>query len=196
MKKAFALAAAAAVFFAGAGAASAHVIVKPASAGVGSYQTFDMGVPVEKDVPTVGVRLLVPAGVESVTPNAKPGWTITVTKDGTGEGAQATEIDWTGGSIPAGERDDFLFSAKVPAQAATLQWKAYQTYRNGSVVAWDRPPAAEAGGTDAGPYSTTQVVDDLSAPPASGSARSAWAVGIALAALALSALSLARSRRA
>ncbi|HVS79355.1 MAG TPA: DUF1775 domain-containing protein, partial [Candidatus Paceibacterota bacterium] len=104
--------------------ASAHVIVHPSEAGVASYQTFDMSVPVEKDFPTVALKLLIPDGVTNISPTVKPGWTIDVKKD---ENGNATEIDWTGGSIPVGERDDFTFSGKVPAAATTLAWKAYQT---------------------------------------------------------------------
>jgi uncharacterized protein YcnI len=141
---------------------SAHVTVKPNQVGVGVFQSFSVGVPVEKDVPTVGVRLVIPEGLEYVTPNVKPGWKITVTKDGTGEDAKVTEINWTGGSIPAGQRDDFVFSAKAPIAATNVSWKAYQTYRDGTVVSWDQDPTLPMTET-AGPYSTTAVVDDLAA---------------------------------
>src|SRR4051812_36632548 len=93
----------------------AHVVVKPSQVGVGAFQTFSIGVPVEKDVPTIGLRLIVPEGLEYVSPNVKPGWRIAMKKSGTGENAKVTEISWTGGLIPAGQRDDFVFSAKVPS---------------------------------------------------------------------------------
>lgn len=133
----------------------AHVTVKPSEVTVASYQTFTVGVPVEKDIPTVSVKVLLPAGLESVTPYVKNGWKISAT---------GTEIVWTGGSIPAGQRDDFQFSAKTPAKEGHLIWKAYQTYSDGSVVAWDNAPAGghdDMGADALNPYSETHVMDDL-----------------------------------
>jgi len=147
------------------GVASAHVVVKPAEVGVAARQSFTVGVPNEKEVPVVKVRLVVPDGVKSVTPNVMPGWTIDIAKDGTGESAVVKEITWSGGSIPAGQRVDFALSAQAPAKATTLQWKAYQTYEDGTEVAWDQAPDAtghDAEGGNTGPYSETKIVDDLS----------------------------------
>jgi uncharacterized protein YcnI len=140
----------------------AHVVVKPAEVGVGAFQTFTIGVPTEKDNPTVGLRLVIPEGLDYVMPNVKPGWTIETKKTGEGEDAKVTEINWTGGSIPAGQRDEFIFSAKVPAKETSVKWKAYQTYEDGTVVSWDQEPSkkmAEEG--TKGPYSQTQVIDDI-----------------------------------
>lgn len=148
---------------------SAHVVVKPAQVGVGAFQTFTVGVPNEKTSGVYMLRLIVPEGLEYVTPNVKPGWKIYVKKNGTGENAKVEEITWYTGFIPAGERDDFIFSAKVPTATTTLIWKAYQSYADGTVVAWDiassDQPKDEKGESDfskSGPYSETSVVDDLS----------------------------------
>lgn len=173
---------------------SAHVVVSPKEVGVGKFQTFSVGVPVEKDMPTTALRLVVPDGLNYVTPNVKPGWKIEVKKepvmkdgkqvmseDGDEKVERTSEISWTGGSIPAGQRDDFLFSAQVPATTTTISWKAYQTYADGSIVAWDASPQAVADQKKAmdeamkkepnmkmdevtlKPYSETKVVDDLAA---------------------------------
>lgn len=160
----------------------AHVSVKPNQVGVGSFQTFSVGVPVEKDVATTQVRVVIPEGLEHVTPNVKPGWTIETVKQttamgnrGMGMGMHAddtvTEIIWRGGRIPAGQRDDFFFSAKVPATPTSLAWKAYQTYTDGTVVAWELgsnepQPTGPDGAPDfstVGPASMTKVIDDLTA---------------------------------
>ncbi|MGH7203098.1 MAG: YcnI family protein [Candidatus Levyibacteriota bacterium] len=144
--------------------AFAHVIVHPSQVGVAAYQEFTMSVPTEKDNPTVAIKLMIPSGLKSVTPNVKPGWTIDVKKQGNGDDAKVTEIDWTGGSIPSDQRDDFLFQAQVPSKATTLDWKAYQTYSDGSVVSWDHDPKLSKGADDDSappPYSTTKVVNDL-----------------------------------
>ncbi|MEK7585580.1 MAG: YcnI family protein [Patescibacteria group bacterium] len=139
---------------------SAHVVVRPNQVGVGSFQTFNIGVPSEKEFSTIGLRLELPAGLEHVTPTVKSGWQIEVSP---------TEIIWRGGRIPAHQRDDFSFSAKVPAEATALIWKAYQSYSNGSEVAWANDPKGEQtldeeGQPDFskfGPYSETKIVDDL-----------------------------------
>jgi len=187
-------------------AAFAHAVVTPAKVGVGAEQTFSLAVASEQDVPTVGVRLLLPAGLDDVTPNVKPGWTITA-KTAEGGGDAVTEISWSGGSIPPGQQDQFLFSAQVPAQAGQLPWKVYQTYQNGNVVSWDQPPGAaqptdSSGNPDfskVGPYSQTEVVNDLTpappgAEPAAGSAnKSNLPLVLSIVALALSVIALARS---
>lgn len=159
----------------------AHVVVRPAEVGIGAFQTFTIGVPTEKDIATVGVRLVIPEGLEHTRPNVKPGWKISIKKTGEGEEAVVSEISWTGGWIPADQRDDFFFSAKVPSTETKLLWKAYQTYSDGSVVSWDVDPVAaedthnaesaegapeapaEEDFSKSGPYSVTTVVDDLNA---------------------------------
>lgn len=153
--------------------AFAHVIVYPHQIGVATLQDFTVSVPNERDNPVVSVRLLIPGGLSSVVPDATAGWTITTKSNGSGDNATITEIDWDGGSIPVGQRAEFIFQAQVPPQPATLDWKAYQTYSDGTLVSWDVNPAKMANLTDAqqdaladkenkGEYSTTQVINDLS----------------------------------
>lgn len=176
-----------------AGAASAHVVVKPSQVGVAEFQTFTVSVPSEKDVPTTSLRLLIPDGVGNVTPTVKPEWKITTKKDK----GQVTEIDWNGGSIPADFRDDFTFSAQAPANAAELHWKAYQTYADGSVVSWDAAPTANEDTTDKGPYSITKVVNDLdntATQSTQDKSNNTPAYIISIVALALAIVSLIASR--
>ncbi len=177
--------------------AFAHVVVSPKQAGVASYQTFTLGVPNERDVPTVALRLVIPEGVSSVSPNVKPGWTIDSKKEnGSAEGATVTEITWTGGLIPSGQRDDFLFSAQVPANEATLAWKVYQTYEDGTVVSWDQKPTQGEGDDDlatSGPYAETAVSNDLApvAKPEVGSVTDTKAIALAMVALLFGLISIA-----
>ncbi|MEJ0021878.1 MAG: YcnI family protein [Candidatus Doudnabacteria bacterium] len=160
---------------------SAHVVVKPNTAGIGAFQVFTMGVPSEKPIATVSLKLMLPDGLSFVTPNVKPGWQVQVKTQATGkkitddDGMQVDEmkpieIDWTGGSVPAGQRDEFTFQAQVPATPTTLAWKAYQTYSDGSVVAWDQTPGANV----ENPYSQTAVTDDLSQSATSMPKESWW----------------------
>lgn len=155
------------------GIASAHVTVKPGEVLTGSFQTFNVGVPVEKDMATTAVKLEIPAGLGHVTPTVKHGWTISVEKEGSGEEAVVKSITWNGNEIAAGYRDDFTFSAKTPDKPVELQWKAFQTYADGSVVAWnlteDQQPKKEDGSPDfskSGPFSVTKVVSQTAADAA------------------------------
>lgn len=145
--------------------ATAHVTVKPSSVATAAYQVFSVGVPVEKDIPTTQLRVVIPEELQSVTPNVKPGWEIEIKKDSEGEEATVTEIIWSGGSIPAGQRDEFMFNAQAPTERGTLAWKAYQTYEDGSVVSWDQSPknehSHEKDASEAGPWSETNVVNDF-----------------------------------
>jgi uncharacterized protein YcnI len=188
----------------GGGVASAHVVVKPAEVETATFQTFTTSVPSELKSPTVKVRVVVPGGVKHVTPTVKPGWTISEVKDGEGENAIVKEITWSGGEIPSGQRDEFSFSAQVPAAATTLQWKAYQTYGDGTEVAWDKAPAASKGSDDEGvkPYSETKVVDNLSNTGAATTAaaktddKSSIAMPLSILAIVLSVLALNRGSKA
>jgi len=152
--------------------AFAHVVVTPHQIGVAATQDFTLSVPNEKDNPVIAVRLLIPDGVNSVVPNAEPGWSIDTKTSGSGDNETVTEIDWNGGSIPVGQRAEFVFQAQVPAKPTTIAWNAYQTYSNGTVVSWDVDPATLKNLSDSqqddlankqnkGEYSTTQVINDL-----------------------------------
>jgi|GEM_PF-488238 len=141
------------------GVVSAHVVVRPKQVGVAVQQLFTVSVPNEKEMPVTKVRLAIPSQIkaEDVMPNAKAGWTVTKTDK---------EIIWTGGTIPTGLRDDFPFSAQVPGQETTLEWKAYQTYEDGTEVSWDQSPEQSSHGEEGGntgPYSKTEVVNDVAA---------------------------------
>ncbi len=170
--------------------AFAHVVVTPKQVGIAQTQVFDMSVPTEKNNPTVGVKLLIPAWIRGdVMPNVKPGWTITVVKDGD----VIKEIDWTGGTIPPGQRDDFFFQTQAPSTEVTLKWKAIQMYQDGSTVEWTHDPTSNPEDDSAPPpYSTTKVVNDLKGPNLSLKERikNKLPLAISFAALAFSVLAL------
>lgn len=149
-----------------AGVAQAHVVVRPSEVATASYQTFTVSTPNEKDIPTIRVELHLPKDIESATPTVKPGWTISTTAADDGETMQS--IIWENGSIPEGQRDDFTFSARTPDKASKLEWKAYQTYADGTVVSWDEAQSDNHGHSDrnSGPLSVTQVVSETEAAKA------------------------------
>ncbi len=53
---------------------SAHVTVKPATSDIGSWETYTIKVPVEKNVATTKVTLKIPSGVEFQQYEPVPGW--------------------------------------------------------------------------------------------------------------------------
>lgn len=188
--------------------AVAHVVVKPNEVGVAAFETFTIGVPVERDIPTTELRLVIPDGLNYVTPNVKQGWAIDIKKTGEGEEAKVTEIIWSGGSIPSGQRDEFLFSAQVPAKETAIAWKAYQTYEDGEVVSWDSSEKDIEAYQNANvgkdthddpnapkPYSQTQVINDLKASVndadmVQGDATNIWPIALSIAAFVMSAAAL------
>jgi uncharacterized protein YcnI len=185
----------AALFLLSASSIYAHSVVTPKEVGIGSFQDFSVSVPSEKDANTISIRLILPQGLVELTPAVKPGWKITVKG-----GSNPTEIDWTGGSIPSGQKDIFIFSAQVPSKSAELDWKIYQTYSDKSVVAWtlgpnDPEPKDKSGNEDfstSGPYPKTLVIDDFKSPVtnSNSSPQNNFPLLIGTAALALSVLSL------
>lgn len=139
--------------------ALAHVTVKPTEAAPASYQTFTVSVPNEKAQPTTRLKLLIPSGVDNITPTQKPGWTIDTEKN---TNDTVTSITWSGNNIDEGLRDDFTFSAKLPVTPGAIEWKAYQTYADGTVVAWDQPESNEGHSEkDKGPFSVTAVKEPM-----------------------------------
>ncbi len=184
-------------------AASAHVVVTPRQVLTGERVTFSVSVPNEHDTPVVQVRLVIPDDLSSVRPHAKQGWNIEVTKTGEGENLSATEITWksAGANVPVDLKDDFLFSAKTPDTGGELKWKAYETYADGTVVAWEQDPASTQ--TDSKPYSITKVMSQAEQPAATSEvndidATAKWALytGIAGIVLGLIAISLATRKKA
>lgn len=164
-----------------AGPAFAHAIVKPNQAGISSFTDFSLGVPSEKDSSTVAIKLMLPKGLQSISPIVKPGWKVEVVNgpippgqqvqpddDGNMPTSVPLEIDWTSGAIPSGQKDFFMFSAQVPSKETELAWKVIQTYSDGSTISWTKSaneqPKDKDGKPDFsefGPYSKTVVVNDL-----------------------------------
>jgi uncharacterized protein YcnI len=139
--------------------ASAHVIVTPGTAGIATQKIFSISVVNEEQVSVSSIKLAIPAGITAVSPTVAAGWTITTEKTGNA----VTSISWSGAEIPAGQRQDFTFSAQTPAKAGEVDWKAYQTYSDGTVIKWDQKPNGSSNDAtgNVGPYSVTKVVNDL-----------------------------------
>jgi YD repeat-containing protein len=183
-----------------AGVASAHVTVQPAETTQGKYEVFTVRVPTEKEVATVKVEVKIPEGATVSRFEPKPGWTYELTRDGSGK---ITSVVWTatGEGLSATEFGEFRMQGKVGNDAKDLVWKAYQTYKDGSVVEWvgadgsDKPASvtkvkpAPAGAADTGGHDTGASSPEAPAAAASGGASGA-PLYLSIAALVLGALAL------
>lgn len=190
-----------------AGRVSAHVTVQPKEALVG-YSVASVRVPNERDIPTTRVRIVVPQGVSvhGVMPVA--GWQYELVReaptqvaDGADHEAEhaaegrVTEIVWSGGRVNAGEFMEFPVSVQYEADIEKVSWKAYQTYSDGEIVAWD-------GSDEKYPASAVTIlkeskVDSLAksmgaGTPVTTAAQSSW---MSVAAILVSVLALAVSMK-
>ena len=144
MKKILSLSAALLLSF-----AAAHATVRTeaglSESAAGKSETYRLNVPVEKELATTEIRLVVPAGVAISRFQVTPGFVRTLLTNADG---LVTEVVWKGTVAPM-EYARFFFQARNPAAPATLVWKVYQTYADGSVVAWDdaQPDTAPASHT-------------------------------------------------
>ncbi len=135
------------------GTASAHVTVSSTDAARGSYSVLTFRVPTEMDTPTTKLVVTLPDGqaLPTVSPQVKPGWTVTMTKaklatpvtddDGNKINDGIGSITWTatGGGVPAGTFDTFSIEAGPLPEQPTIAFRAEQTYQGGQVVDWADP---------------------------------------------------------
>ncbi|MFS8103285.1 YcnI family protein [Lentzea alba] len=129
--------------------ASAHVTVSPGTAEPGGYARVVFRVPNERaDASTTRLEVSFPSDhrFSSVSVQPVPGWTATTRKEksdspaGAGEhgsGEVVTGIVWEGGTVQAGQFQEFPVSmGKLPQKDTKLVFKAVQTYSSGEVVRW------------------------------------------------------------
>jgi len=162
-----------------AGSSWAHVTVAPEEVAAEDYETLTVTVPTEKEVPTMEVRVEVPEGFTLSGVQPVPGWDYEFEEDG----GLIMSVTWSGGEIGPREFQQFLISAQAPEEPGEYQWRAFQTYEDGSTVEWTGPPDAEepasvvevaaAGGTGeqghaGGEAGSGREVESASALPDSG----------------------------
>jgi uncharacterized protein YcnI len=129
-----------------ASAAGAHVTVNPGTAKAGSFARFAIRVPNERPrAATTRLTVQLPAGLEFVSFQVKPGWRRTVTM----QGSRIATVTWTATSSSArirpGEFDEFGLSARVPnRRGGVLVFPSLQRYSNGETVRWIGPADADA----------------------------------------------------
>ncbi|MDQ1720288.1 MAG: hypothetical protein QOI26_22 [Pseudonocardiales bacterium] len=145
---------------AGAGVASAHVTVSaPGATPGGSDTVITFRVPNESTARTVGLKVRMPSEtpIASVLVQPKPGWSATVSRSKLGSPIKTddgeiteviSEIDWKVSApsqgIGPGQFDEFVVLAGQLPDAASLTFKAIQSYSDGSTVSWIEEPAPDS----------------------------------------------------
>lgn len=148
-----------AVFLLGA-PAWAHVTISPPSAPKGSDAVLSFNVPNESETAsTTEVEIGFPADhpIASAAILPIPGWTAKVTTVKVDKQIQTDEgpvteavslVTWSGGTIEPGQFQQFTVSVGLPADADSLEFKAKQTYSDGTVVRWIEPETASGAEPD------------------------------------------------
>ncbi len=130
-------------------AASAHVTVSPPSVPADGYAKLDFRVPHGCEAsPTTKVTIQIPDGINSVTPQVVPGWTINKEMApldppvDDGHGGQLTErvasVSWTGGPLASDQLEEFGLSLRTPNQEGPLEFPTVQNCPDG-VERWIEP---------------------------------------------------------
>ncbi|HWA65956.1 MAG TPA: YcnI family protein [Mycobacteriales bacterium] len=182
--------------------ASAHVTVHSYDAvRGGSDAVLSFRTPNEMDnATTVKLQVFLPTDTPLLGVLVQPldGWQFAVknitlnkpvqTDDGPITQA-VSEVTWTGGHIPVGGYQDFDIDVSDLPKVPSLTFKALQTYSNGKVVRWIE--TAPKGGPEPDfPAPTLHLPRHLASTAAGGHSSKNLNRGLAIAGLALGALSL------
>lgn len=125
----------------GASVAQAHVELESPSAQAGSYYKAALRVTHGcKGSPTIGVTLLIPAGVQGARPMPKPGWTVDTKVEKLAQPYEThgrrvvedvTQVTWSGGKLANAHFDEFSLLARLPEAAGKLYFKVIQICEQG-----------------------------------------------------------------
>ena len=124
----------------------AHVVVTPRESAADAEQIYTVRVPTEGTVSSMSLELEIPAGMHVTQVASGDGFTFDVKK----EGDRIVSITWKR-EIKPKEFSLFTFTAHNP-QPGALQWKAHQTFADGSMRHW----VGERGSKE--PASVTTIV--------------------------------------
>jgi uncharacterized protein YcnI len=108
----------------------AHVIVTPRESTAGAEQIYTVSAMAEGTVSASTLELEIPSGMHVVQVATGEGFTFDVKK----EGDRIVSITWKQEIRPKG-RALFTFTVHNP-QPGALQWKAHQTFADGSMIHW------------------------------------------------------------
>ncbi len=119
--------------------AFAHVGLTPRRGISGTHHVaFSVRAPVEKDIPTVELKILIPpewkdAGGQVDRVELDPLWDVSIERD---EDDWIKSVTWSGAEAPDYSFIQFNLIITLPKLTGLQQIKAYQKYSDGSVVAW------------------------------------------------------------
>lgn len=131
---------------------SAHVTVNPTQSTTEAWETYEVRIPVEKDIATTKVTIKIPENVEYKMYEPVAGWKTTTTTDDNDKVATVTwEADSEETAIKPGEYRVFTFRAQNPKEPGDIAWDAFQYYADGSIVEWTGDSDAEL------PHSITSI---------------------------------------
>lgn len=115
--------------------ADAHVTLNPDISEPGSYEKYDVRIPVEKDANTTKIELKVPEELTVVGVEPNDQFNHKLTKDDEGN---ITKITWTATDKGIGPNEfiDLPIQVANPEKEGEFKWEAYQTYDDGDTVKW------------------------------------------------------------
>ena len=119
--------------------AQAHIQVTPSTVAAGDAAKFTVLVPGERDSETVKVELQMPSGLLPFSYEDPAGWKRSLVKASNGS---VERVVWTG-RAPSDGFTEFSFLAGTPEKPGELQFKALQTYADGTVVRWIGAPDSD-----------------------------------------------------
>ena len=146
--------------------ASAHVVAVPDTAKAGSYAVvaFRVGHACAAGDVTTRLRIEIPAGVASVRPQPKPGWTYGFERP-LDPKAAPTAITFSG-RLPDEAFDDFAVLMKLPATGERLIFPVTQTCEKGESRWTEVPDPSKPDEKLARPAPIVTLTPADAAPPA------------------------------
>src|SRR5262245_51470713 len=109
----------------------ADVVVSSRESAPGAEQVYTLSAMVEVSTAAVSIELERPADLHVTNVPSGEGFTVDVKKDKD----RIVAITWKKDMQPKAPLPKFTFTAHNP-QSGTLQWKAHQTFADGSVRHW------------------------------------------------------------
>src|SRR4051812_11796626 len=106
----------AALLLSAAGAAAHVGLVEPNAAPGAQYTAqFRVGHGCSGS-PTTALRVEIPPGIDAVTPQAPPGWSVATER----QGARVSAVTWTGGPLAGDKPGPFTATMRLPTKAGQL----------------------------------------------------------------------------
>jgi len=144
-----AVAVAAACAAVAAGAAQAHVLLRPDHVPPHTLELLTVLSPDEQSVPLTGLRLAIPGTLVVSSIGDTPGYRGQIVRD---QSFRPVALSWQGGRTLPGHLALFRFAVLTPAHAGPVTLTGVQTFADGSSRIWRsaRLVVAEPGGSASG----------------------------------------------